>query len=312
MAPSLRVFNERDSDLKEKITFAIRQIETQRNELDQLRFRLDERRRTIFNSTVKAFEQSDEMRARLLANEHYELQKITGIVNASELALLHIVVRLETLRDVGDVMYVLASAFKAVKKIGKSISEVTPNLEKTAEEINQAFSGILSELGILTPSVSIALTDTPQEIFDKAQQLISERTSELGELPKAIQQGNQSEGVSVFEKTKRIALLASSDEEQSEHFDADDVNFNPVLFTHPNSSKIDPETAIRKYLRESGSRTIDVMQASAKFNLPVDKVEQSYISLLSDSTSKDANYCAENDNQSHVNREKDRAERSEK
>ncbi len=287
MAPSIRVFNEGgDNSLKEKITTAIKQIEVQRKELDQLRFRLDQRRKSIFNSTVRSFERGDEMRARLLANEHYELQKITRVVNASELALLHIVVRLETLRDVGDVMYVLTSAFKAVRKIGKSISEVAPNLERASEEINQSFSNILSELGVISPSVNIALTDTPQEIFDKAQQLISEKTSELSELPKAINESDGSEEPSIFEKTKRIALLATEEEDEEGNliFGRDDPSgFGPVLFNPADSTKIDPETAVRRYVREFGQDgKIDVTLASVKLNLPVDKIEQSYLKILSE------------------------------
>src|SRR5579875_1910858 len=188
MAPSLGILSDGggDKDLKEKISTAIRQVEIQRKELEQLRFRLEERRRGLFNATVRAIEQADEIRARVLSGEHLELQKVTRVVNASELALLHIVVRLETLRDVGDVMYVVTNAFKAVKRIGKSISEVAPNLEAAAAEINNSFTDILAQLGILTPNISIGLSDSPQEIFEKAQQLISERTSELAELPKSI------------------------------------------------------------------------------------------------------------------------------
>ncbi|MDG6921865.1 MAG: hypothetical protein JRN67_01070, partial [Nitrososphaerota archaeon] len=117
MTPPLGVFSSDDSDkaLKDKIGTAIRQVDVQRKELEQLRYRLEERRKSMFDLTVRAIEKNDEMRARVLAGEHIELQKIGKVVNASELALLHISVRLETIRDVGDIMYVLTNAFKAVR-----------------------------------------------------------------------------------------------------------------------------------------------------------------------------------------------------
>ncbi len=276
MAPPLGIFSDGKGDgLKEKITLAIRQVDLQRKELEQLRFRLEERRSSIFNATVRAIEHSDEMRARVLSGEHVELQKIARVVNASELALLHITVRLETLRDVGDVMYVLSNAFKAVKRIGKSVSEVAPNLEAMAGEINDSFSGILAELGVLTPNVSIALTDTPQQIFEKAQKLIRERTSELAELPKSIQEGEES-GESLVERTKRIALLATEDE------DSDDSEFRPVLLGEMAAMRVDAESAVRNYLQENESEKFDLMSCSAQLNLPVDLVEQAYIKLLSE------------------------------
>ncbi len=126
MSPPLGVFSSSPSDadktVKEKIGVAIRQIDIQRRELEQLRSRLEDRRRLMFDSTVRAIEKHDEMRARVLAGEHVELQKIARVVNASELALLHISVRLETIRDVGDVMYVLTNAFKAVMMIGMCVA----------------------------------------------------------------------------------------------------------------------------------------------------------------------------------------------
>ncbi len=280
MPPPLGIFSDgKDDGLKEKINYAIRQVDIQRKELDRLRFRLEERRASIFNATVRAIEQGDEMRAKVLSGEHVELQRIARVVNASELALLHIIVRLETLRDVGEVMYVLSNAFKAVKRIGKSVSEVAPNLEAMANEINGSFSGILSELGVLTPNVNIALTDTPQEIFDKAQELIRERTSELSELPKSVQQAEAENLESIIERTKRIALLATEDDSEG---GSDDSEFRPVLLGGTGPTRNEAESAVRNYLGERNSEKFDLMSCSAQLNLPVDLVEQAYIKLLSE------------------------------
>ncbi len=265
-----------DKNVKEKISFAIREVEIQRKEVEQMRIRLDERRKTIFNAIVRAYEQQDEMRAQVFSNEHVELQKVTRVVNASELALLHIVVRLETLRDVGDVMYALSSAFKEVKRIGKSIENLAPNLETAASEINDSFTNILAELGVLTPNVSIALSDTPQEIFAKAQALIKERTSELGELPRSIESMETSQGTSILEQTRRIALLASGDDADTEE------EFKPTILVGESDPDGDPDRAVRSYIRERGTDKIDVIDCSAQLNLPVDLVEQAYIKLLSE------------------------------
>jgi division protein CdvB (Snf7/Vps24/ESCRT-III family) len=283
--PSLPSFTgSEDKNIKDKISYAIRQVETQRKEIEQLSYRLDERRKTIFGSIVRAYEQQDDMRARVLSNEHVELQKVSRVVSASELALLHITVRLETLRDVGNVMYALTNAFKEVKRIGKSIQNLAPNLESAASEINNSFSNILAELGILTPSISLALTDTPQEIFEKAQKLISERTSELAELPKSIEQIDRSAGISILERTKRIALLASGDSSEDGENNEDNEDFKPTIMVGESISSVnrDTERAVRDYIYETGNEKIDVLDCSAQLNLPVDLVEQTYIKLLSE------------------------------
>ncbi|MGI0092393.1 MAG: hypothetical protein ACREBS_11865 [Nitrososphaerales archaeon] len=259
---------------------AIRQVDIQRKELEQLRSRLEERRKSMFDSTVRAIEKNDEMRARVLAGEHVELQKITRVVDASELALLHIGVRLETIRDVGDVMYVLTNAFKAVKKIGKSVAEVAPNLEQAAIEINDSFSNILVELGLLSPTVTLSLGDTPSEIFRKAQELINERTSELSDLPVSIQDmGGAPE--SIFERTRKVALLATENDEEQLDGGIDSEEFKPILMSSSSGgAPVDLELAVRNYLKESGSSKIDIIGASAQLNLPVDLVEQAYIKVI--------------------------------
>jgi division protein CdvB (Snf7/Vps24/ESCRT-III family) len=289
MAPHVGFPSSNDKNLKEKISFALRQVEIQRKDIEQMRFRLNERRKAIFNAIVRAYEQKDDLRAKVFSNEHVELQKVTRVVNASELALLHIVVRLETLRDVGDVMYALSNAFKEVRRIGKSIENLAPNLEAAANQVNDAFSNILSELSVLTPNVSITLTDTPEEIFAKAQQLIREKTSELGELPKSIKEMEAEQGESILERTKKIALLASGeDADEDELFE--DEDFKPEIFGRNGSPSereeeeedVDADRAVRNYVYEKGSEKIDVLDCSAQLNLPVDLVEQAYIKLLSE------------------------------
>jgi division protein CdvB (Snf7/Vps24/ESCRT-III family) len=274
-----------ERDLRDKINHTIREIDIQRRDLEQLRFRLEERRVAMFNATVRAVENGDDMRAQVFAGEHVELQKVTKVVNASELALLHIIVRLETLRDVGDVTVALSSAFKEVKRISKSIKNIAPDLESSAREVNQSFADLLAELGILSPDINIALSDTPEQIFEKAQRLINEKTSELKELPASIEKLRIDEGAGLLEKTKKIALLASGEDPDE---NTDDEELKPSIFisglkTHETTeiAKADPERAIKKFMQERNADKIDVLDCSAQLNLPVDQVEQAYIKLLS-------------------------------
>jgi division protein CdvB (Snf7/Vps24/ESCRT-III family) len=301
MAPSLGVFSSDDSNknLKDKINLSLKHIETQRKELEQLRIRLEDRRKSMFDQTVGAIEKNDEMRARVLAGEHIELQKITKVVNASELALLHISVRLETIRDVGDVMFVLNNAFKTVKRVGKSVTDAAPNLEQVAAEINDSLGNILAELGMISPNVNISLADTPTEIFQKAQKLIDERTTELADLPHSILQRieRNTEEESLLEQTKKIAMLATEGDDDGD--DDKSAEFRPVLLSGSSSSRKsidtdvinmgpqiesppDPEFAVRSYIKQLGSFKIDVLDASAQLNLPVDLVEQAYIKVLAE------------------------------
>jgi division protein CdvB (Snf7/Vps24/ESCRT-III family) len=281
LAPNLNVFSPggTDAGVKDKINGSLRQIEIQRKELQTLKARLDDRRRVIFESTIRAIEKSDEMTAQVLEGEHAELLKIIKVVMASELALLHICVRLETIRDVGDIMSVLSNAFKSVKKVGKSVSEIAPNMEQAAAEINGSFSNILTELKMVSPNVNISLTDSPNEIFEKAQKLIGDRTLELENLPRNLTEVMNEE--SIYEKSKKIALLETEGDDSE-----NDEEFKPELYSSGGGFERpvarDPESAVRNYLSLNGGSKMDVVDASAQLNLPVDLVEQAYIKVLAD------------------------------
>jgi hypothetical protein len=185
---------------------------------------------------------------------------------------------LETIRDVGDIMSVLSNAFKSVRKVGKSVSEIAPNMEQAAAEINGSFSNIMTELKMVSPNVNISLTDSPNEIFEKAQKLIGDRTLELENLPRNLSEAMTEE--SIYERSKKIALLATEGDGE------DEEEFKPELYSSGSGFERplarDPESAVRNYLSRIGSTKIDVIDASAQLNLPVDLVEQAYIKVLAD------------------------------
>jgi division protein CdvB (Snf7/Vps24/ESCRT-III family) len=282
LPPNLNVFSPGGADggVKDKINVSLRQIEVQRKELQTLKARLEDRRRVIFESTIRAIEKSDELTAQVLEGEHAELQKIIKVVMASELALLHICVRLETIRDVGDIMSVLSNAFKSVKKVGRSVSEIAPNMEQAAAEINGSFSNIMTELKMVSPNVNISLTDSPNEIFEKAQKLIGDRTLELENLPRNLAEVMNEQ--SIYERSKKIALLAT----EADDGENDEEEFKPELYSSGAAFERpiarDPESAVRNYLLKTGSSKMNVLDASAQLNLPVDLVEQAYIKVLAD------------------------------
>ena len=101
----LRVFGlRREDSIKPKIASTIKEIEYHRRELETLRGRLEQRRRTLFDTTVRAMVSRDQSKASVYANEWAELRKVGKVVYASELALTQVVLRLESIVDVGDVM----------------------------------------------------------------------------------------------------------------------------------------------------------------------------------------------------------------
>ena len=124
--------------MKSKIGSTIKQIEYHRKELENLRGRLEQRRKGLFDTTVKAMMVKDQQKANIYANEWAELRKVGKVVYASELALTQVVLRLESIVDVGDVMSHMSMAFKVLGKVNKTVQGHDPSLDQATSDINTA------------------------------------------------------------------------------------------------------------------------------------------------------------------------------
>jgi division protein CdvB (Snf7/Vps24/ESCRT-III family) len=111
----------RGDGIKPKISSTIKEIEYHRKELENLRVKLEQRRKALFDTTVKAMMTKDQSKATIYANEWAELRKVGKVVYASELALTQVVLRLESIVDVGDVMSHMSMAFKVLHKVNKTV-----------------------------------------------------------------------------------------------------------------------------------------------------------------------------------------------
>ncbi len=259
-----------DAELKDKLSAAAKRIELHRRELESIRSRLEFRRQSLFETTVRAIEHRDESRATVYANEHGEIKKVMKVVAVSELALTQIIVRLESIRDVGDVIYHISQAFRIIKKVSKTVSGLVPALETASQEINSTLTETLVELSNISPNISISpQTDGAEQLMEKARKYAEEKAAELKEeLPTSILNAS---GETILEKTKNLALLATGDDYEEE--------FPPALLSRPKPKEFLEK--IYQYITEHNG-DINVLQASAALQLPIDDVEQAILKLVSE------------------------------
>jgi len=169
-----------DDNLKPRIASAIKEIELHRRELENLRVKLDQRRKSLFETTMKSMMTKDNSKAAVYANEWAELRKVGKVVYASELALTQVVLRLESIVDVGDVMMHLGMAFKVLRKVNKTVQGLVPSLDQASSEINTALTETLAEMGNVSPSVSLNIqTESGEELVEQARKLAEERAEEM-------------------------------------------------------------------------------------------------------------------------------------
>lgn len=269
-----RLFGGGDDHLKRKLASAATKIESHKREIAMLRVRLENRRQSLFEQVVQAIEERDDSRASVFAVELSEIKKVLRVVKVSELALTQIIVRIQSIRDVGDVFVNVNESFKIIKSISKSVSGVVPALENATDEVNKSLSETLAGLGNLSPSISLDIkNESEQDIFEKAKLFSEEKTMELNDdIPQSIASAS---GDSMFEKVERIALLATADDD-----DSSEPGFKPVLLGKPKGNAAAEDKIFNYIDRRSGH--LNILDAAATLNLPADEVEKTVIKLVSE------------------------------
>jgi division protein CdvB (Snf7/Vps24/ESCRT-III family) len=138
--------------LKPRLDEATRQIQTVMAKLDSAIFKLRDRDAFLFSKIVSSLQKRDSQRASMFANELAELRKMSKMVTQSKLALEQIVLRLNTVTELGDVVLTLAPATSIVRNLRESLSGVMPEAEGEMSEISGLLSGILVDAGSVSGS----------------------------------------------------------------------------------------------------------------------------------------------------------------
>ena len=171
--------------LKPRLEQAIRQIQVQVAKLDTAAAKLKERDKYIFNKVVSALQRHEQQRAAVYANELAEVRKMTRMVTQAKLALEQIVLRLNTVQELGDIVVTLAPAMGVIKNIKAGIVRVMPEAEGEMNDISSLLSSILvdaGQLGGYSLNFEAANEDAErilQEASLLAEQSMKERFPEL-------------------------------------------------------------------------------------------------------------------------------------
>lgn len=265
----LRIFDRRDISIKSKVSSAIKEIELHKRELENLRLRLEQRRRAFFETTVRAMQCKDISKASIYAKEWAELRKVSKVVYASELALTQVILRLESIVEIGDVIAHMSTAFKILRKVSKSVQGLLPSIDQASSEINSTLVETMAEMGSMAPTISLDLnTESGEELIEQARKYAEQRADELK------RQLNLSPRVIMREAKEmgqKFPLLATDDY-------IDDI---PIGTLYSQVGERETEEKVLSYaLNHNGS--VDVNDASISLRIPSDEVENAMLKLISE------------------------------
>jgi len=261
------LFKKRQGKPKAKLASAIHKVQINLNELSILKTRLESRKQSLLNSVVQSNDLNDEPRSKVYSIECNEVEKVLKVINLSELALTQIIVRFESICDMGDAMNQMSFAYQTVEKVSDSVDGVLPSLESAASEANSAFSTTLSELTNISPDFTLNLDNSVDEIAQDARRYAETLAKESKEgIPKSIL---NAPGNSIFEKAQQVALLTEINKPMKS-----DSSYSKY------SSDSKNDQIIRTFFAQSGD--LNVLEAAVTLNLPVNEIEQVAFKMISD------------------------------
>lgn len=267
---SLRgLVSRRDESVRPKIASTIKEIELHRRELENLRAKLEARRKSLFDTTVKAMMSKDREKASVYANEWAELRKVGRVVYASELALTQVTLRLESMVDVGDVMAHMSMAFKVLRRVNKTVQGLVPSLDQASSEISNTLTETMAEMGNVSPTISLNIqSESGEELVEQARRLAEERADET----------KQTLGVPQLDidrvaddLERRVALLATGEDDEGS-------SLLGVLYAPAEDSQAEAQVLQYAAVHEG---SVDISDASTVLKLPPDDVEQAMLKLIS-------------------------------
>jgi len=172
--------------VRDKITQTIFKLNMVQHKLDDSRLRMEQKHKTLFNKCVRSQEMKDSQTAVMYANECAQLKKIAQTITSSHLALEQVVLRLETVKDFGDVAAEIMPAASVIRSIKGQLSGVIPEVSMQLGSISSTLDSLVLEVGEATGQSwnTMVAGDEAEKILSEASIIAEQKIKEgFPELP---------------------------------------------------------------------------------------------------------------------------------
>ncbi|MEM3627498.1 MAG: hypothetical protein QXZ25_05680 [Candidatus Bathyarchaeia archaeon] len=184
-------------------------LKIQHGKLEQATFRLKERDKILFQTCLNALNNKNKERAAICANELAEVRKLIRFLYNIELALERVILRLETIKELSDIVIDLKPALKLLQNVSQQLYEVLPDVSSELNKVSEAINETLYSTKIMADESIIPVgrkTPGGEEILKEVSSFLEQRlVQQLPEPPATVE-------VPPAEKTalKEIVALAAN------------------------------------------------------------------------------------------------------
>jgi division protein CdvB (Snf7/Vps24/ESCRT-III family) len=263
-------------------------LKIQHNKLEQASFRLKERDRILFQTCIHALNNKNKERAAICANELAEVRKLIKFLYNVELAIERVILRLETIKELSDIVVDLKPALKLLQSISQQLFEVLPDVSSELSKVNEAISETLYSTKITADESIIPVnrkTPEGEEIIKEVSGFIERKLAEELPEPPATLETPETERTTLKEM---VALTANCSQAiGNETVTESDRNSSQTLFSFKKSEiqeisltveKPSLEDVLLEYVKKSNGE-IDLKRCSVDLKTSYEEIEKTLQSL---------------------------------
>jgi len=216
----------------EIVTKSVQTLKVQRNKIQQASYRLKERDRILFQTCIAALNRKNKERAAMCANEVAEVRKLIQFLYNVELAVERVILRLETIKELSDIVTDLKPALRLLQNVSQELFNVLPDVSTELSQVNETISETLYSTKIRTDESIIQVnrrTPGGEEILKEVTNVLERTISEKLPEPPAAPKISQPEQATLKEM---VALTASCSQIAGNGAEDNSENMSPqTLFS---------------------------------------------------------------------------------
>jgi division protein CdvB (Snf7/Vps24/ESCRT-III family) len=173
--------NKNPSPIRDVATKSISTLRIQQSKLDQASYRLKERDRILFESCMGALKKNNKEKASICATELAEVRRLIKFLYSVQLAIERVILRLETIRELSDIVVDLKPALKLLQNVSSELFQVLPDVSSELNTVNDTIQETLHATKLSNDENMIPVgqrTEGGEEILREVSSFIEQKIAE--------------------------------------------------------------------------------------------------------------------------------------
>jgi hypothetical protein len=235
-----------------------------------------------------ALKKNNKQRAAMCANEIAEVRKLIKFLYSVQLAIERVVLRLETIKELSDIVVDLKPSLKLLQQVSSDLFQVLPDVSSELTNVNDAIRETLYATKISADESLIPVgkkTEGGEEVLSEVSSFLERKLTETLPEPPATSVSSEKETAPIREL---VALSASSSQVVGQKTTEEiGMDASKTLFSYKKSEikeislkveKPSIEDMLLEYVKKSNGE-IDLTRCSSELKTSNEEIEKALESL---------------------------------